>query len=178
VWVGTPSAHAHAARRKAASRAEAFTTQLRDAAPELAARLRTGRRTSPVAGMLRTPNLLRRAHGPGWALAGDAGYHRDAVTGHGISDAYRDAHLLATAIDQVLRGETDERAALAGYQSRRDSSLRDVFELTLALAAYPPAPEFVDLQKQLSPAIDVAATEMAEMGEVDQPAEPTAAIPV
>jgi 2-polyprenyl-6-methoxyphenol hydroxylase-like FAD-dependent oxidoreductase len=162
VWVGTPSADAHAARRRAASRTEAFTAQLTRAAPELAARLRTGRRTSPVAGMLRTPNLLRRAYGPGWALAGDAGYHRDAVTGHGISDAYRDAHLLATALDAVLRGDADEHVALADYQHRRDRALREVFELTLALAAYPAVAEFVDLQKRLSRAIDVAAAELAE----------------
>jgi flavin-dependent dehydrogenase len=162
VWVGTPSADAHAARRRATSRAEAFTAQVTRAAPELAARLRTGRRTSPVAGMLRTPNLLRRAYGPGWALAGDAGYHRDAVTGHGISDAYRDAHLLAAALDSVLRGEADEHVALADYQHRRDRALREVFELTLALAAYPPVAEFVDLQKRLGRAIDVAAAELAE----------------
>jgi 2-polyprenyl-6-methoxyphenol hydroxylase-like FAD-dependent oxidoreductase len=162
VWIGTPSVDAHAARRRAASRAESFTTQLTRAAPELAARLRTGRRTSPVTGMLRTPNLLRRAYGPGWALAGDAGYHRDAVTGQGISDAYRDAHLLAAALDRVLRGDADERAALADYQHQRDRALREVFELTLALAAYPPVAEFVDLQKQLSRAIDVAAADMAE----------------
>src|SRR4029453_6983476 len=102
IWVGTPSADARAARRRAATRTEAFTAQLELAAPDLAARLRGGRRTSPVTGMLRTPNLLRRAYGPGWALVGDAGYHRDAVTGHGISDAYRDAHLLGPALHQVL----------------------------------------------------------------------------
>jgi flavin-dependent dehydrogenase len=161
VWIGTPSADAHAARRRAASRTDAFTAQLTRAAPELAARLRIGRRTSPVAGMLRTPNLLRRAYGPGWALAGDAGYHRDAVTGHGISDAYRDAHLLAAALDQVLRGGCDEGTVLAGYQHIRDRALREVFELTLALAAYPPVPEFVALQRRLSRAIDVAAADVA-----------------
>jgi len=161
IWVGSPSADAHAARRRAASRTEAFTAQLTAAAPELVARLRAGRRVSPVAGMLRTPNVLRRAYGPGWALAGDAGYHRDAVTGHGISDAYRDAHLLAAALDRVLRGGADESSALADYQRRRDSALREVFELTIALAAYPPVPEFVDLQKRLSRAIDVAAAELA-----------------
>ena len=164
VWVGTPSADAHAARRRAPSRAEAFTDLVTRAAAELAARLRAGRRTSPVTGMLRTPNLLRRAHGPGWALAGDAGYHRDAVTGHGISDAYRDAHLLAAVLDPVLRGDADEGAALAGYQYRRDRALREVFELTLALAAYPPVPEFIDLQKQLSRAIDVAAFDLFDDG--------------
>ncbi len=161
IWVGTPSAAARAARRRAASRTEAFTAQLQAAAPELAARLRTGQRTSTVTGMLRLPNQLRRAHGPGWALVGDAGYHRDAVTGYGLSDAYRDAELLAVALHEALRGEADEGTALAGYQHRRDSALREVFDLTCALAAYPPVPEFVQLQKQLSKAIDVEAAELA-----------------
>ena len=161
VWVCTPSADARAARRRAASSTEAFTNQLQLAAPELAARLRTGQRSSSVTGMLRLPNQLRRAHGPGWALVGDAGYHRDAITGYGLSDAYRDAELLAVALHEALRGEADEGTALAGYQHRRDSALREVFDLTCALAAYPPVPEFVELQKQLSKAIDIEAAELA-----------------
>jgi 2-polyprenyl-6-methoxyphenol hydroxylase-like FAD-dependent oxidoreductase len=161
VWVATPSIDAHQARRRAASRTEAFTIQLQRAAPELMQRLHTGRRTSAVAGMLRTPNHLRRAHGPGWALVGDAGYHRDAVTGHGISDAYRDAELLALALHQTLRGDADESTALAGYQHRRDQALREVFDLTCAMASYPPVAEFVALQKRLARAIDVEATELA-----------------
>jgi 2-polyprenyl-6-methoxyphenol hydroxylase-like FAD-dependent oxidoreductase len=161
VWLCTPARAAHEARRRAASRTEAFTTHLQQAAPELATRLRAARRTSPVAGMLRTPNVLRQAHGPGWSLVGDAGYHRDAVTGYGISDAYRDAELLAGALHQVLRGDTDEATALAGYQRDRDRALRDIFELTCALAAYPPVPEFVRLQKELGRAIDVEAADLA-----------------
>ena len=161
IWVRTPSADARAARRRAASRTEAFTTQLQAAAPELAARLRTGQRTSSVTGMLRLPNQLRRAHGPGWALVGDAGYHRDAITGYGLSDAYRDAELLAVALHQALCGDADEATALAGYQHRRDHALREVFDLTCALAGYPPIPEFVELQKQLSRAIDTEAAEVA-----------------
>ncbi len=111
--------------------------------------------------MLRTPNHIRRAHGPGWALVGDAGYHRDAVTGHGLSDAYRDAELLAVALHRALCGDTDESTALAGYQHHRDRALRDIFELTCTLASYPPVPEFVELQKQLSRAIDIEAAELA-----------------
>jgi 2-polyprenyl-6-methoxyphenol hydroxylase-like FAD-dependent oxidoreductase len=111
--------------------------------------------------MLRTPNFLRRAHGRGWALVGDAGYHRDAVTGHGLSDAYRDAELLAVALHQALCGATDEEATLAAYQRQRDEALRDTFELTCALASYPPTPEFVELQKRLSAAIDVEAAQIA-----------------
>jgi flavin-dependent dehydrogenase len=166
IWICSPTADAHDARRLAASRAEAFTAYLRRTAPDLALRLRAGRRCSPVAGMLRTPNYLRRAHGPGWALVGDAGYHRDAVTGHGLSDAYRDAELLAVALDRALRGEADEAGALAGYQRQRDRALREVFELTCALAAYPPVPEFVALQKQLSRALDAEASELVARSQV------------
>jgi flavin-dependent dehydrogenase len=161
IWVGTPAADARAVRRLAASRTEAFTAQLELAAPELVARLRTGRRVSPVSGMLRSPNFVRQAHGPGWALVGDAGYHRDPVTGHGLSDAYRDAELLAVALDSALRGEVSCHDALAGYQHQRDVALRDVFELTCALAAYPPVSEFVELQKELSRAIETSATALA-----------------
>jgi flavin-dependent dehydrogenase len=161
IWLGTPSADARAARRRAPSRAEGFHTQLQRAAPELVARLQNGRRVSPVTGMLRSPNIIRTTHGPGWALVGDAGYHRDAVTGHGLSDAYRDAELLAVALHQTLCDGVDENSALADYQDQRDRALREVFELTCALAAYPPVPEFVELQKQLSRALDTEATELA-----------------
>jgi flavin-dependent dehydrogenase len=161
IWICTPSADAREARRRAASREEAFTAYLDRAAPDLAERLRAGRRTSAVTGMLRTPNHIREAHGPGWALVGDAGYHRDAITGHGLSDAYRDAELLAVALHRALRGETAESTALARYQDQRDQSLREIFELTCTLASYPPVPEFVELQKQLSVAIDIEAAEVA-----------------
>ena len=161
IWICSPTADAHDARRHAASRADAFTAYLHRTAPELAARLRAGRRTSPVTGMLRTPNYLRRAHGPGWALVGDAGYHRDAVTGHGLSDAYRDAELLATALHQALRGDLDPDTALAGYQRQRDRALRKVFDLTVALAGYPPVSEFLALQKELAQALDAEAAELA-----------------
>jgi flavin-dependent dehydrogenase len=161
VWVCGPSADAAAARRGAGSRADAFATLLERSAPELADRLRSARRTSDVAGMLRQPNQRRAARGPGWALVGDAGYHRDAVTGHGITDAYRDAELLATAIDGALRGDTDDDTALAGYERQRDAALREIFELTHALTAYPSVPDFVQLQKRLSVAIENEAATLA-----------------
>jgi 2-polyprenyl-6-methoxyphenol hydroxylase-like FAD-dependent oxidoreductase len=161
IWVCRPSADAHRARRAASSPEAAFSATLAHTAPELSARLRAGRRTSAVTGMLRTPNIVRQAHGPGWALVGDAGYHRDAVTGHGMSDAYRDVELLSDALDLALRGEIDETFALASYQQRRDAALREIFELTCALAAYPPVPDFVELQKQLSSAIDREAAAVA-----------------
>ncbi|TDC53239.1 hypothetical protein E1212_06095 [Jiangella ureilytica] len=83
------------------------------------------------------------------------------MTGYGLSDAYRDAELLAGALHAALSGRRDEPAALAGYRSARDQIFRDVFELTCALAAYPPVPEFVELQKQLGQAIDQQSAELA-----------------
>jgi len=163
IWVCTPAADARVVRRRTGSRVEAFDQLLEGSAPPLAERLRQARRTSPVQGMLRQPNQLRQAFGPGWALVGDAGYYRDAVTAYGISDAFHHAELLAVALDQALAtaDAEQEAAALAGYQQQRDQALREIFELTCRLAAYPPVPTFVELQKQLGAAIDTQAAALA-----------------
>ena len=161
IWVCSPARHADGIRRRAASLAGAFDEMLVEAAPELAARLRGARRTSPVRGSGQLPNQVRQAFGRGWALVGDAGYHRDAITGHGISDAFRDAELLAVALDGALRGELYETAALAGYQRQRNEALQEIFGITCALANYPPVAEFVALQKRLSRAIEIEAGSLA-----------------
>jgi flavin-dependent dehydrogenase len=161
IWVCNPSADAKAVRRRTSSRVEAFEPLLEGSAPQLVERLRQARRTSPVQGMLRQPNQLRQAFGPGWALVGDAGYYRDAVTAYGISDAFRDAELLAVALDQALGAAAVETTALAAYQQHRDQALREIFEITCRLAAYPPVPTFIELQKQLSAAIDKEAAALA-----------------
>jgi flavin-dependent dehydrogenase len=161
IWVCNPSADAKAIRRRTGSRVEAFGQLLERSAPELAERVRQARRTSPVQGMLRQPNQLRQAFGPGWALVGDAGYYRDAITAYGISDAFRDAELLAVALDRALDGDGEDTTALAAYQQQRDQALAEIFEITCRLAAYPPVPTFIELQKQLSAAIDKEAAALA-----------------
>ena len=117
--------------------------------------------TSPVRGMLRMPNHFRQAAGPGWALVGDAGYHRDAITGHGISDAFRDAELLAAALDQALRNPAGEAGALRAYGRDRDRLARPIFDITCELATFPEPERFVELQRQLAVAIDDQAGELA-----------------
>ncbi len=129
--------------------------------PDLGARVRAGRVTAPLRGTADLPNYRRQPHGPGWALVGDAGYHRDPITGHGITDAFRDAELLATAIDDSLRDATVERAAMASYQETRDAMAREVFDLTRALTAFPPPDRFVELQIQLSEALEAEADRLA-----------------
>jgi flavin-dependent dehydrogenase len=163
IWVCNPSADAGAVRRGAGSRVEAFGELLERSAPQLAERLRHARRTSPVLGVLRQPNQLRQAVGPGWVLVGDAGHYRDAVTAYGISDAFHHAELLAVALDRALgaTAEAEEAAALAGYQQQRDQALEEIFGITCRLSAYPPVPAFVELQKQLAGAIDTQSAALA-----------------
>src|SRR6478735_5736943 len=162
IWTCLPRDEAVAFRHDATDPSVAFDSMLRRAAPELAERVATTPRMSVVRGAIGLPNHLLRAGGPGWALVGDAGYHRDPITGHGISDALRDADLLADAVHGILRGELEEATALATYQRTRDRMLREVFEITCALAQFPPLDEFVELQRALSVAIDAEAAVLAD----------------
>jgi 2-polyprenyl-6-methoxyphenol hydroxylase-like FAD-dependent oxidoreductase len=89
--------------------------------------------------------FLRPAWGPGWALVGDAGYFKDPITAHGITDALRDAELLARA---VLRG-TDE--ALVGYQTVRDQLSARLLTITDEIASFAwDLPRLQVLHKSLS----------------------------
>ena len=107
----------------------AFRELLSQVAPDLARQIdRAGHvRLSGFAGQ---EGFFRRAHGPGWALVGDAGYFKDPLTAHGITDALRDAELLASAID------TGSDTALAEYQEQRDAASLELFETTDAIASF------------------------------------------
>ena len=83
------------------------------------------------------PGFFRVPYGPGWALVGDAGYHKDPVTGQGISDAFRDAELLAGAVADALGGARAWDDALSEYQVRRDGMSRDVYAATQDIAQFP-----------------------------------------
>jgi len=78
---------------------------------------------------------MRRSWGPGWALVGDAGYFKDPLTAHGLTDALRDAELLARGITAVIGG-ADERDALARYQKTRDALSTALFDVTDAIAGH------------------------------------------
>ena len=66
---------------------------------------------------------------------GDAGYFKDPITTHGMTDAMRDAELLADALLAVLSGAPDA-AALAAYERTRDSLSSQLFAVTEAVAAF------------------------------------------
>ncbi len=107
---------------------DAFVRALATVAPDLIDRVRRARRVEPFRRFRGANGFMRAPSGPGWALVGDAGYFRDPITAHGITDALRDAELLASA---VIDGSDD---ALARYHVTRDDLCTRVFELSDAIA--------------------------------------------
>jgi flavin-dependent dehydrogenase len=103
-----------------------------DLAGDLGKRVREGRRAERLRGTPDLPNFFRKPYGPGWALVGDAGYVLDPITAQGISDALRDAELLAGAV------LADTAAAMARYQADRDRAAMPMYDFTMQLAAFGP----------------------------------------
>jgi flavin-dependent dehydrogenase len=119
-------------------------------APSLAERARNARRVERFSGTGDLANLFRKPYGPGWALVGDAGYHLDPITGQGITDAFRDAELLAEAIDAGLSGRQGLEFALADYERQRNLAATPAYDFACQLAAFePPTPEMEHLFNSL-----------------------------
>jgi flavin-dependent dehydrogenase len=113
-----------------------------DLVPDLADRLRSGHRAEHYRGTGDLPFYPGKPYGPGWALVGDAGYHKDPITAQGISDAFRDADLLVKAVDDGFSGAYPLDEALAEYERQRDEAVMPIYEFTQQLAALePPPPE-------------------------------------
>ena len=107
-----------------------FDRVLSDCAPSLAASIGGRRSDSRLKAFAGIKGFFRKSWGPGWALVGDAGYFKDPLTAHGISDALRDAGLLARA---VVDGSD---SALVAYQTNRDYLSWDLFETTDRIASF------------------------------------------
>jgi flavin-dependent dehydrogenase len=103
---------------------------LREGAPDLGAALEACAPASRYWGFGGVPGYFRECVGAGWALVGDAGYFKDPITAHGITDALRDAELLARA---VVAGTP---TAMAEYQDARDELSRGVFEISDRIASF------------------------------------------
>lgn len=108
--------------------------------PEFAARVRGGTRAERWVGTADLPNFFRKPWGAGWALVGDAGYHKDPVTANGISDAFRDADRLVEAIDAAVAGGLPPTTALAGYEQARNEAAAPLFASTCQAATFGPLP--------------------------------------
>jgi flavin-dependent dehydrogenase len=111
-------------------------------------------RARPVGGVRfvrGTPAHLRAAHGPGWALVGDAGYWKDPISAHGITAALRDAELLSRAVIEAPRPGPAQRAALADFEAARDALSLPMLHIVERIAAFDwTLPEVRDLLMALS----------------------------
>jgi 2-polyprenyl-6-methoxyphenol hydroxylase-like FAD-dependent oxidoreductase len=107
-----------------------------DACGDLGQRARAGVRAERLRTTPDQPNTFRAAHGPGWALVGDAGVVMDSISAQGITNALRDAELLAGAIVAGLGGERPLSAALADHQRQRDAAIRPMYDFTVGLARF------------------------------------------
>ncbi len=110
-------------------------------APEVAARVRSAKREDRFHGGS-VPNYFRKPYGPGWGLIGDAGYNKDPITAQGISDAFRDADVYSTALDEIFTGARTFEDAMAEYHAARDEHALPIYEFTTQLATMEaPPPE-------------------------------------
>ena len=115
-----------------------------------------GHHVSPVRGVVGLPNYVRAGRRPGLGAGRRrrlpprpdhrARHHRRLPRRRAAGERGR---------RRSLRDPARRASALAGYQSARaTAALRETFELTRALTPFPPPTRFVELQIQLSDALD------------------------
>ena len=125
-----------------------------ESAPELAERL--GRAVPPT-GTRSWPGrrgYIRHSFGPGWTLVGDAGYFKDPIGAHGLTDALRDADLIARAIIAGHGDTSTLTAELGQYQSIRDQLSTPLFDVVDKIASQQwDASEIADLLLRLNSAM-------------------------
>lgn len=127
---------------RAALRPEGFRAAIARFMPQMARELEGGRLVQRLIGFAGEPGYMRQACGDGWALVGDAGYFKDPVTAHGITDALRDAQILA---DSWAAGRLDQ------YAVTRDALSQDLLRLSDTIAAYDwTLPQLAELHQSLN----------------------------
>ena len=115
-------------------------------APEFAERIKGAKRESGFMGAGDLAGYFRKPYGPGWALVGDAGYHKHPITAFGITDAFRDAEAVASALDDTFSERRSFDDAMADYQRARDEEALPIYGFTCDFAKLePPPPEMQQL---------------------------------
>jgi flavin-dependent dehydrogenase len=143
-----------------------FNRLLEKSGPDLAATVSAGSRASQFRGTKGLPGFIRQPWGPGWALVGDAGYTKDPISAHGISDALRDAELCARAVDHAIRRPEETVEAMNGYQRLRDGLSESMFRESEVLARYQwDAAEASDRMRAISEAVRAECAVLAPQRE-------------
>jgi flavin-dependent dehydrogenase len=117
-----------------------------EVAPEFAERIHAATRETRFVGAGDLRGYFYKPYGPGWALVGDAGYHKHPITAFGITDAFRDAEALASGLDDAFTERRPFEDAMADYQRARDEDAMPIYEFTCDFAKIePPPPEMQQL---------------------------------
>ena len=99
-----------------------------DSDARIGPRLRSGTQVQPVKGAGDFVNFVRDPVGPGWALIGDSGQHKDPIFGQGIGDAVRSAELLADCLYESDFAGSHIDMALSKFRTMRDLDLLPNFQ--------------------------------------------------
>ena len=134
-------------------------------APEFAERIHGAKRETGFVGTGDLPGFFLKPYGPGWALVGDAGYHKHPLTAFGITDAFRDAEAVASALDDAFAERRPYDDAMAAYHRARDDEALPMYELTCEFAKLEPPPppmqQLIGAMRGNQEAIDGFASVMA-----------------
>jgi 2-polyprenyl-6-methoxyphenol hydroxylase-like FAD-dependent oxidoreductase len=147
-----PQAQFARIRRDAKS---AYLANIQVTAPTLWQRLSQATIADRLYGTGDQRNFFRRAHGPGWALVGDAGHHKDSINAHGITDAFHQSELLATELNKgddpaaTISDPIRQHAALARYAAARDHHMKPTYHTNLVTARLDPKPERLTLLRAI-----------------------------
>lgn len=144
IWVGAVPTHdavliatyfpqAEFARIRGAA-FDAHVNAVKQCAPGLHGRMLGARQTGKLWGTGEQRNFFRRASGPGWALIGDAGHHKDSISARGITDAFVQAELLVKRIQGKLGDDRTLDHALADFAADRDALMLPGYQATMAVA--------------------------------------------
>jgi flavin-dependent dehydrogenase len=138
-----------------------FLQVLEASNPELRSNVERATPIGRLRGFGGAAGYLRHCHGAGWALVGDAGYFKDPITAHGITDALRDADLLSRAI---VTGGT---RTLAAYERERDMLSLPFLRITNTIASFSwDLEEVKQLHTDLSVAQKAETNHMAGLSQV------------
>lgn len=118
--------------------------------PEVRAEMAQGSQVERLFGTGNQLNFFRRAAGPGWALIGDAGHHKDSITARGITDAFLQAQLLADCIGDGLQDPDHLDKALTEFAAQRTEMLVPDYKSTLKTAELNPPPHHLDMLRAIA----------------------------
>jgi 2-polyprenyl-6-methoxyphenol hydroxylase-like FAD-dependent oxidoreductase len=114
------------------------------------------------------PSFVRESRGPGWVLVGDAAYFLDPLSTHGITDALRDAELLARSVAETA-GTGDLDAAVERFAATRARVIGPLFDAADQISGYGwDVPRLQSLLLELSSAMNQELELIADPAAVDE----------